>query len=173
MDTKARIHFSPIRFQASTMNLSPDQMTPIWVLERRIEIAVWPASRMRRNLDLTPAGWRLLQDSWTRCLRDHADSESVLRADWIALVMSEPERAATYLQQMGEERQIAAQETKMMAEHLERKRKTGPLIDYRLMRICTEAHRRGAESQAFLSIGLLLRERSREDVLSPLWASSS
>jgi hypothetical protein len=89
------------------------------------------------------------------------------------MVMSEPEQAATYLQEMGQKRQTEARETTMLAEHLARKNGTDPLSEYTRMRISTEAHRRSAESQAFLSISRSLGERSRKDVQLPLSASTS
>jgi DNA-binding PadR family transcriptional regulator len=140
--------------------------------ERRLITRAEPASRKRRDMALTQAGWSLLQESWTRCLSEHADAESVLRAAWIAMVMSEPEHAATYLEEIGKMRQIEAQETTTLAEYLERRNATGPPSDYVWMRTSSEAYRRSAESAAFLSISRSLRERSRKDV-RPLSASTN
>ena len=143
--------------------------SPLKHLEERALITrAQPGARMRRDMALTEAGWRALEGSWKTCLREHADSESVLRAAWVASVMSHPEQAAAYLQEMGEKRQIEAHDTKTKAEHLERQTKTSSLFEYRRMRTWTEACRRSAESQAFLSISRSLGERSERDVQLPL-----
>jgi DNA-binding MarR family transcriptional regulator len=141
--------------------------------ERDLITRAEPGTRMRRDMALTEAGRTFLDDSWKMCLREYADSESVLRAAWVASVMSDLGQAAIYLQRMGEKRHMEASETRKKAEHLERKNKTSSLFDYRWMRTWTEADQRGAESEAFLLISRSVWERSRKDVQLPLSASTS
>ncbi|HUN83889.1 MAG TPA: hypothetical protein VMU48_05885 [Terracidiphilus sp.] len=122
-----------------------------------------PARRRRRELALTPTGREFLEGRWTGCIRHYGDGESVLRSAGVALIMEGPKRAADYLDEMGATRRSESTELKMRQEYLDRSQKDA-LSTLEWMRICTEAHRRDAESKAFLSISQSLRERSRNDV---------
>jgi DNA-binding MarR family transcriptional regulator len=60
-----------------------------------------PGRRKRRDLALTPAGREVVERYWTKCLRDFADAESVLRAACVVQIMDCPEYAAEYLKEPG------------------------------------------------------------------------
>jgi DNA-binding MarR family transcriptional regulator len=117
-----------------------------------------PGRRRRRDLALTPAGISVLQNSWKGCLHDHGDAESVLRSAFVAWLMDGPAAAADYLNQIAEYRRERAQQIMNDAAHLERSQ-TGPLSSYTWMRASQEAHRRRAESEAFLSMCRSIKER--------------
>jgi DNA-binding MarR family transcriptional regulator len=118
--------------------------------------------RRRRDLALTTAGREVLERSWADCLQDYADGESILRSAFVAWVMAGTECSADYLKRTGESRRGKAEEAKLEAEHRDQSQKD-PLSAYGWMRVLSEAHRREAESQAFLSISQSLGVRSKTD----------
>ena len=121
-----------------------------------------PGKRRRRDLTVTSAGDALLEHSWESCLRDYSDADAVLRAAFVAWMIGEPAAAAEYLNRIGQSRLQRAQEMKYEEEHLKRS-KTGPLSSYAWMRISHEVHRRGAESEAFLSMSGFIEEQFSND----------
>ncbi|MGO8760050.1 MAG: hypothetical protein ACLQG3_18195 [Terracidiphilus sp.] len=121
-----------------------------------------PGKRRRRDLTLTSAGSALLEQSWQRCLREYPDADAVLRAAFVALGMGSPAAAATYLNHMSQSRRERAQQMKYEEERLKRSN-PGPLSSYAWMRISHEVHRRGAESEAFLSMSRFIEERFNND----------
>jgi DNA-binding MarR family transcriptional regulator len=121
-----------------------------------------PGKRRRRDLTLTPEGSALLERFWQDCLREYSDAEAVLRAAFVAWVMASPAAAALYLNRIGRSRQEKMQQMRYEEEH-SRRFQTGPLSSYAWMRISHEVHRRGAESEAFLSMSGFIEERSKLD----------
>jgi DNA-binding MarR family transcriptional regulator len=111
----------------------------------------------RRDLALTPAGMEFLERFWGNCLRDHLDSESVLRSAMVVWLMKSPDQAAEYLRQTGDLRRKRAEEATMKAELLKRSQ-TDPLSAYEWMLILSETHRRHAESEAFSAISEQLKK---------------
>jgi hypothetical protein len=118
--------------------------------------------RRRRDMALTSVGFDVLTGSWRNCLRVEGDSESVLRAAFVAWIMESPRAAAGYLHEVGEARQEMAEEMSWESEHLKRSQK-GPASGYLWMRASLEAHRRKAESEAFLSMSRSIEERFKND----------
>jgi len=110
------------------------------------------ASRQKRNLSLTDEGSRFLNAVWKECLGDHSETEAVLRAVCIALLMGAQEKAAEYLQSLATTRRYAAEAKSLEAEQLGKTQKD-PMSTYTWMRALTEARRRSAESEAFLELG--------------------
>jgi hypothetical protein len=90
------------------------------------------------------------------------DSESVLRAAFVAWIMDSPRAAAGYLHEVGEARQEMAQQMSCESEHLKRSQK-GPTSSYPWMHVSLKAYRRRAESEAFLSMSRSIEERFRND----------
>jgi len=117
-----------------------------------------PGQRRRRNLALTSAGHGVLDSSWMSCVHDHVDAESVMRSTFVAWSQGGPSVAADYLRQIGESRRDKAEQKMNEATYLERSQ-TRPLSSYAWMRISQEAHRRKAESEAFLSMSRSIQER--------------
>jgi hypothetical protein len=117
-----------------------------------------PGKRKRRDLALTEIGKAGLQNSWMDCLRDHGDAESVMRSAFVAWLMGSPAAAADYLNHIAEMRRRKALQMMNDAAHLEHFQ-TGPQSSYAWMRAAQEAHRRRAESEAFLSMSRSIRER--------------
>lgn len=127
-------------------------------LERRGFIShAQPGRRMRRALALTPEGRVQLEHSWTRCLRERSDAETVLRVAFLAWVMDDPGHAAAYLHSTGDMEKVKAREAANQAEHLERRQKDA-LSGYAWMRTSLEAHRRNAESTAYSAISETLMQ---------------
>ncbi len=120
-------------------------------------------ARRRRNLSLTDKGQDLLNQTWRMCMRDYPDSESVLRAACVCLLMGGPEWADMYLGGQAGLRESDAKEKSMEAERLRATRRD-PLSTYAWMRSLTEAQRRGAESEAFSQLSLTLKESNQPDV---------
>lgn len=116
-----------------------------------------PGKRRRRDLALTAAGTAILERSWQSALRTYPDADAVLRAAFVALVMDGPEATAAYLNHIGRSRREKAEQMKNEAEHLKNSQ-TGPLSSYVWMRVSLEAHRRGAESAAFLAMSGFIEE---------------
>jgi len=114
--------------------------------------------RRRRDMTLTPVGFDVLAVSWRNCLRVEVDSESVLRAAFVAWIMDSARAAASYLHEVGEARREMAEKMSWESEHLKRSQK-GPASGYSWMRASLEAHRRKAESEAFLSMSRSIEER--------------
>lgn len=110
------------------------------------------SSRQRRDFSLTDEGSRYLDAAWRRCLADHSETEAVLRAVCIALLMGAAVEAASYLQSLATTRRYAAEVKSMEAEQ-QGKTQKDPLSAYTWMRVVTEARRRNAESEAFLELG--------------------
>lgn len=121
-----------------------------------------PGKRRRRDLKLTDEGREVLRDSWKRCLDDHVDAESIVRSAMVGWFMEGPGFAAIYLEFAGSSRKEKAEAMIRDAEHLKRSQ-TGPMSSYRWMRLETEAHRRRAEGEVFLSISLSLKESFKTD----------
>ena len=122
--------------------------------------------RMRRDLSLTAPGIAFLNDTWKQCLRDYPESESVLRAACVALLMGDPQYAGDYLQGQSGVRHSAAEEKSMEAARLGKTQKD-PLSTYGWMRVLSEAQRRSAESKAFSQLGQFLREKHQPDAVQP------
>lgn len=122
-----------------------------WQLIMRAE----SSTRRRRALSLTAKGRDFLNRSWERCLGDRTDTEGVLRAACVALLMEAPEKAVVYLQNLAFDRRSTAQERGMEVEKLQKTTKD-PLSTYSWMRALTEAQRRSAESMAFSQLSHLL-----------------
>jgi DNA-binding MarR family transcriptional regulator len=120
-----------------------------------------PGKRRRRDLTLTSTGRAVLEGSWPGCLREYPDADAVLRAAFVAWVMGSPGAAAAYLNHVGRSRREKMQQMKYDEEHLKRSQ-TGPLSSYAWMRISHEVHRRGAESEAFLSMSGSIAERFKQ-----------
>ncbi len=116
-----------------------------------------PGKRHRRDLALTTAGSAFLEQFWRQCDRDYPDAEAVLRAAFVAWVMDCPAHAVAYLEKIGQSRRERTQLMQHEQESLKRSQ-TGPVSSYAWMRLETEAHRRRAESDAFVSISLSLKE---------------
>jgi|SRR6185437_6277910 len=116
-----------------------------------------PGKRRRRDLVVTALGRAFLDRSWQHCLRKYPDGEAVLRSAMVAWVMDGPGAAATYLVDVSHSRLQGAQQMNKDAQHLKNSQ-NGPLSGYVWMRISNEAHRRGAESEAFQSISRFLFE---------------
>jgi len=122
-----------------------------------------PGFRNRREMKLTPEGNEFFNRFWTQCLRPHADAESVLRSALVAWFMESPGAAAAYLESTAETRRGTADEARMRAKYMQGSQ-TDPLSTYIWMRILTEAHRRRAEAEAFLSFSQFLMDQSTPDV---------
>jgi DNA-binding MarR family transcriptional regulator len=121
-----------------------------------------PGKRRRRELTVTSAGNAIIERSWQGCLRDYSDADAVLRAALVAWIMGSPVAAASYLNHIGESRWERAQQMKQEEEHLKRSQ-SGPLSSYAWMRISHEVHRRGTESEAFLSMSGFIEEHFSND----------
>jgi DNA-binding MarR family transcriptional regulator len=122
------------------------------------------STRRRRNLSLSLEGVRFLNNSWQRSLQGYPDSESVLRAAAVALLMNDEELAARYLEGMAFSRRHSAEEKTMIGEQL-RMRAKEPLSTYIWMRSLCEAQRHSAESVAFAALGQFLKEKTHPDVV--------
>lgn len=124
-----------------------------------------PGKRRRRDLTLTSAGSELLERFWQDCLREYPNTDAVLRAAFVAWVMAGPGAAASYLNRVSKSRREMTQLIKHEEENLKdlRRSQTGPLSGYAWMRISHEVHRRGAESEAFLSMSGFIEERFKLD----------
>lgn len=118
--------------------------------------------RRRRDMALTQDGVSVLADSWRDCLLMEMDSESVLRAAFVAWMMEGPRSAAGYLRGVGKVRQEMAEPMNYESDYLERSQK-GPASSYSWMRVSLEARRRHAEGDAFLSMSRSIEERFRND----------
>lgn len=118
--------------------------------------------RRRRELELTAEGESVLRQQWTSCLRPYPDSESILRAGFVSLLMAGPGHCAMYLEYMGTTLNARQEQLTMQSEFLE-SRHEDPLDLFAWMRITTEARRRQAESEALLSIARLLTRRETDD----------
>lgn len=116
-----------------------------------------PGKRRRRELTLTPAGNAFLDHSWQSSLREYGDAEAVLRAALVAWLMDGPATAAAYLKQMGQSRLERAQRMRDVQEHVKCSKRE-LLSSYAWMRASLEAHRRSAESEAFLSMSGFIME---------------
>ena len=114
------------------------------------------STRNRRAMALTPEGMEFLNRSWERCLDQFTDSEGVLRAACVALLMGAPELAAQYLEKLANFHEGMANERNFEMEKLEKTRRKEPLSTYAWMRALTEYRRRSAESKAFSELGHLL-----------------
>lgn len=130
--------------------------------ERLVERAE-ASIRQRRDMALTDEGRRFLETSWPSGMREYADSESVLRAATVALLMGESEAAAKYLERMAESSRTKAVEARMKAKYLE-DAKSDPLSAYGWMRVLSETHRRDADSMAFASMGQVIRGEPMKNV---------
>lgn len=124
-----------------------------------------PGKRRRRDLTLTPAGTGLLNRAWQSCLREYADSDAVLRAAMVAWVMESAAAAASYLNHMGQARLEGVQRMKDGEESLKRSKRE-PLPSYAWMRSSLEAHRRGAEGAAFLSMSGFIMEHFKNNAIN-------
>jgi DNA-binding MarR family transcriptional regulator len=122
------------------------------------------STRRRRNLSLSLEGVRFLNTSWQRSLQGYPDSESVLRAAAVALLMNDEELAAQYLEGLASSRRRSAEEKTMIGEKL-RMRAREPLSTYIWMRSLCEAQRHSAESVAFAALGQFLKEKPQPDVV--------
>jgi len=122
-----------------------------------------PRERRRRDMALTPSGYEVLNGSWTKCVRHHAEAESVIRSAFVALVQGGPAAAADYLLHVGESHRDSAEQKMNDVKYLERS-KPSPLSSYAWMRASHEAHRRKADSEAFLSMSRSIRERFTQSV---------
>ncbi len=118
--------------------------------------------RRRRDMALTQVGTNVLASSWRDCLLMKVDAESVLRAAFVAWLMDGPRAAAGYLHSVGEMRQEEAKRMNYESDHLEHSKK-GPASSFSWMRTSLEAHRRQAESEAFLSMSGSIEECFRND----------
>jgi len=116
-----------------------------------------PGKRRRRELSATAGGNAFLDSAWRSCLRDYPDADAVLRAAFVAWVMETPAAAAGYLNHMSQSRREGAQNMKSEADHL-KSSQMEPLSSYGWMRASNEAHRRGAEGEAFLSMSRFIEE---------------
>jgi DNA-binding MarR family transcriptional regulator len=123
----------------------------------RLILRTDPGKRRRRNLALTAAGSAVLEHSWTYCLREYPGADAVLRAAFVGWVMGGPSAAASYLERMGASCREKAQQNFNESEHL-KSLKSEPLSSYAWMRFSNEAHRRSAESVAFLSMSRFIEE---------------
>ena len=121
------------------------------------------SARRRRAMSLTAEGMDFLNRTWQRCLGERTDTEGVLRAACVALLMSTPKHAIGYLQNLASDRRSTAQERSMEVEKLQKTRKD-PLSTYAWMRALTEAQRRSAESTAFSQLSHLLEGKHQPDV---------
>lgn len=122
------------------------------------------STRRRRDLSLSPEGVQFLNHSWQRCLGGYPDSESVVRATAVALLMEHKKIAAQYLKGMALSRRYSAKEKTMDGEQLKMKARE-PLSTYVWMRSLCEAQRRSAESLAFAALGQFLEEKPQPDVV--------
>ena len=118
--------------------------------------------RRRRDMALTQDGVDVLANSWRDCLLMEVEAEAVLRATFVAWMMDGPCAAARYLHQVAEVRQKMAERMNSESEHLERSQK-GPASSYSWMRASLEAHRRRAETEAFLSMSRFIEESFSND----------
>ncbi|MGA2755417.1 MAG: hypothetical protein ABSE53_16795 [Terracidiphilus sp.] len=116
------------------------------------------ARRRRRDIALTDHGVDVLGTSWRECLHEEGDAESILRAALVAWLMNGPDAAAGYLHRVAESRREKAEEMGYKSMHAERSQK-GFLSSYAWMRASLEAHRRKAESKAFLSMSRFIEEQ--------------
>ncbi len=121
-----------------------------------------PGRRMRRDLALTRAGQEFLERSWTNCLREYADAESVMRSAMVSWLMDCQDHAAAYLQVMGDARRIKAIEAERKSEYFKQSQQD-PLSSYAWMRISIESNRLKAESEAFFSFSRTLQQRSERN----------
>jgi DNA-binding MarR family transcriptional regulator len=124
------------------------------------------AARQRRALTLTTRGTELLESTWMECLRTYPESDSILRAACVGLLMGDAKSTADYLIGMAQSRNMAAEEKRMEAEQLGITRKD-PLSTYARMRALTEAQRRSAEAVAFSRLGQSLTEKHQPDEVQP------
>ena len=56
-----------------------------------------PGHRRRKRMTVTQQGEQLLKEEWEGCLQDYPDSESILRAATVALLMGRSDIARDYL----------------------------------------------------------------------------
>lgn len=121
------------------------------------------STRRRRDLSLTPLGTETLNGYWQRSLRDYPDTESVLRGACVALLMGDSVYAGEYLETAAATRRTSADDKTMDTERLAKGRRD-PLSTYTWMRTLSEARRRSAESEAFATLGKLLKGQQEPDV---------
>ena len=81
------------------------------------------SSRRRRELALSEEGYDVLYKSWRECMKNYLDTESLIRAAWLALVMNEPMFAAEYLEGNARIRSFMEEEKRMKAEQLAKTQK--------------------------------------------------
>jgi DNA-binding MarR family transcriptional regulator len=124
------------------------------------------AARQRRALTLTTRGTEILDSTWMACLRTYPESDSILRAACVGLLMGDAKSTAEYLINMSTSRTMAAKEKTMEAEQLGKTRKD-PLSIYARMRALTEAQRRSAEAVAFSRLSQSLQEKHQPDEVQP------
>jgi DNA-binding PadR family transcriptional regulator len=122
------------------------------------------SKRQRKALSLTPQGLFFLTQTWQVCLRDHPDTESVLRAACVALLMGDRNRTSQYLEQLALSRQTMAEEKKMNTQQLERTQKD-PVSTYLWMRTLCEAKRRHGESEVLEALSQSLRQKDQPSVV--------
>jgi hypothetical protein len=130
--------------------LQPGGIRPalVWLELRGLIKRAEFAARNRKDFFLTEDGSLFLLGAWKECLRDHTDTESVLRAACVGLLMGEVDSAVAYLHHLANLRRLTAQEKTREAKTLEPTLKD-PLSAYAWVRVMNEAQRRGAESEAF------------------------
>lgn len=124
------------------------------------------AARRLREMSLTEEGVGFLEATFLNCLRNYPDTESVLRAAFVVLLMGRVDKSAGYLQGVALLRKAAAKEKHMKAEVF-RQPKMDPLSTYAWMRAQCEAQRRNSEYEAFSALSQLLKERPVQDDPKP------
>ena len=105
------------------------------------------ARRQKRSISITAEGKDVLKTNWSSCLNDSNDSESVLRAVCVALLMEQPDEARCYAMAVRTRRLNVGREKELEAKQLH-KVQEGPLSIYAWMRALTDARRREAEGEA-------------------------
>jgi len=113
------------------------------------------SARRRRAMPLTADGIEVLRRSWGRCLDEPTDTEGVLRAACVALLIGAPKEAVGSLRKLAHLHQSMAHERSMEVEQLKKTRRD-PFSTYAWIRTLTRARRRCAEGKAFSGLGHLL-----------------
>lgn len=102
----------------------------------------------KRIYSVTQEGRKTLEESWTRLMTEvPGDTESVVRAAWLAWAMGRPEVAAGYMAVAADKRSAAARKAGALAERAGERGLKNPLDNHLWMRSWVDAEVKAAEAK--------------------------
>jgi DNA-binding MarR family transcriptional regulator len=115
-------------------------------------------ARRRRNMTVTGRGEQLLREHWQDCLHPYLDSDAVLRAAAVAILMGDQRMAAHYLQDMASDYELKMPNAPAQPQNGE----FSPHEWYAFMRWSWEVEWRQAAAKMFRGVAKKLEESGRQ-----------